>query len=265
MLLKLIFNPQTLTILLALIVANCARAETDQAFSSYKATYEVSAGFMTVGEAGFTFTTGNENTYKYTSFIEPRGIAKWLIDDEYEESSEGTIANNQVSPSRYFYERRGGKRDKLTTLEFDRINNIVTNTASKSNWQSAVSPLIQDRFSIQLQITQDLWLSKTTLSYLVAESKRIKEYTFEIEGYETVKTPAGKFKAIKIRQQRDSDKRETLYWLAPKLGYALVKMSYQEKGDPTVTSLLKSITNQPLPKQSDSHGAQLWKTIKTAK
>lgn len=55
-------------------------------------------------------------------------------------------------------------------------------------------------------------------------------YTFERVGTETVKTPIGRFEAIKLRRVRENSTRNTLIWIAPSLNYSVVKMTQFKDG-----------------------------------
>ena len=63
----------------------------------------------------------------------------------------------------------------------------------------------------------------------MADRRGVKQYRFEKQGEEVVKTPLGKVKAIKVARIREGDsKRRTSIWFAPEWGYALVKLHQRE-------------------------------------
>ena len=76
----------------------------------------------------------------------------------------------------------------------------------------------------QLALRKDLIANKERfchITWYVAVTKQI--IRFERVGTETVKTPIGRFEAIKLRRVRENSTRNTLIWIAPSLNYSVVK------------------------------------------
>ncbi len=61
--------------------------------------------------------------------------------------------------------------------------------------------------------------------------KRIRHSLFTVVGRETIDTPLGKLDTLVVEKKRDKDKdndRQTLFWVAPKVGYMVVKARHVE-------------------------------------
>ena len=66
------------------------------------------------------------------------------------------------------------------------------------------------------------------MKYQVADGGRLKTYTFEVLGEETLDTPTGKLSTIKIKRLRNHGKRVTYLWLAIDWNYMLVRLQQKE-------------------------------------
>ncbi|MBB3061827.1 DUF3108 domain-containing protein [Microbulbifer rhizosphaerae] len=154
------------------------------------------------------------------------------------EYSRFIAANNQLSPRHYEYHKTGLGKDRHTVLNFEQGR--VVNVSDKSRTLENVPNHIQDKLSYQLQLALDVATGKETLSYKVADGKRIREYEFSVVGKELLQTPLGEIETIKVQRVRDGDSdRETSIWFAPKWDYALVKLMQEEDGKSYQISLTK--------------------------
>ena len=88
----------------------------------------------------------------------------------------------------------------------------------------------------------DLQAGKKTVSYVIADKKRVDTYSLNFEKTEDVETPMRTFSAIKLVSNKIRDKMQFIIWCAPKLNYLPIKvMKIEEDGDESVLSL-KSIS-----------------------
>ena len=60
---------------------------------------------------------------------------------------------------------------------------------------------------------------------------KVKQYVFQTEGTDVIHTAAGDMNAVRVRRVRDDNVRQTFFWMAPALGYQLVKLRQEENGD----------------------------------
>lgn len=150
---------------------------------------------------------------------------------------------NSVVPQHYVYKRRGLGKDRDADLRFEWDKKTVTNHVQKSNWQMNIVEKVQDKLSYQLQLQQDFIAGKEKFTYKIADGGHLKEYKFEKVAEETLKTPLGKVKTIKVKRSRENDERVTYAWLAKDWNYMLVRLQQEEKGDSYTIYITKASFN----------------------
>jgi hypothetical protein len=161
------------------------------------------------------------------------------------ESSRFTLNDLQVIPQQYQYHRKVFGKSRDAVLDFDWPNARVTNNVEDKPWHMDIPVGTLDKLSYQMQIRLDLPDGQKKLSYPVADGGSLKQYDFEVLGTESVETPAGTFKAIKVQRDRGDDaKRETYIWFAPELDYMIVKL-YQIESDGKEAQLLLKKVESP--------------------
>jgi len=136
-----------------------------------------------------------------------------------------------VTPQHYVYARRGLGKKRDADLLFDWNKKTVTNNVQKTTWNMDINQKVQDKLSYQLQLQQDLINSKDHFNYQIADGGRLKDYKFEKIAEETLETPLGKVKTVKIKRSRENDDRVTYAWLAKDWNYLLVRLQQEENGD----------------------------------
>lgn len=159
---------------------------------------------------------------------------KWMfLSDTRKENSSFTIDKDIFVAQSYRYERIGTGRDREETIEFlpEKITSVYKNN------EKVIKPiqLTFDPLIYQLALRKDLIENKKVLSYHMVRRGSETNYRFERVGMESVKTPIGRFDAIKLRRVRENSTRNTLIWIAPSLNYSVVKMTQfkdnQEQAD----------------------------------
>lgn len=169
----------------------------------------------------------DNNHYLYQAESKPIGIAAYFVKDMIVERSRWQIVDNQLRPSRYSYERTGGKRERIVKLVFDWQALKVTNTINNDAWKMSIPPGTQDKLLYQLSIMRDLSQGKTTLSYDVADGGKLKKMHFSILKEEPVVTKLGTFKTVAI--QRSLNGKVTTIWCAKERHYLPVKIEQNDE------------------------------------
>ncbi len=93
-----------------------------------------------------------------------------------------------------------------------------------------------DRMSQQEQLRLFLLndpTPKEDFTVPVADGKRIKQYDFIFVAEETIDTAMGPMETLHFRRVHDDEERKSDTWLAPELGYLVVKASHTEDDSPT--------------------------------
>jgi len=154
---------------------------------------------------------------------------KWLfLSDTRQEDSHFIINQDIITPLNYHYVRTGTGRDREETINFspEQITSVYKNN------KKTVKPIqhTYDPLAYQLALRRDLIDDKKIFSYHIMRRGKETQYIFKRVGTEIVKTPIGRFEAIKLQRVRENSSRDTLIWIAPSLNYSVVKMTqYKDK------------------------------------
>ena len=133
-------------------------------------------------------------------------------------------------------------------LRVDYSRNVARHQSKNRTRDVALSPGDLGPVSYQLQLARDLSAGKTLPTYRVIHRGKIKDYRFEIVGEETLATPLGPIRTLKLRRVRDTQERETLFWMAPAWSFLLVKLWQREEDGESYELILSRATldGQPL-------------------
>ena len=104
------------------------------------------------------------------------------------------------------------------------INTKKDSKAYSFAWKAGVL----DELNAELQLREDLKAGGLKSSYPIADAKGVDARKFIKQGTEKIKTSYGTFDTIKVVMKHDKPNRDTIFWLAPKLDYAPVKVSHQD-------------------------------------
>lgn len=155
---------------------------------------------------------------------------KWMIFSDHRfESSTFKIAENQVQPVKYVFERTGTGRDKEYLLNFaydkQQVLSGKRNKPAEAQWKEH----LLDQLSYQLQLRLDAAADKTSYSYPVVTKKgKNKTYEFTLEGTEVLTLDQNKVNTLKLK--RSSGSRITYAWIAPDMNNLLVRLWQSKEG-----------------------------------
>ncbi|MGK0441600.1 MAG: hypothetical protein ACJA0N_001400 [Pseudohongiellaceae bacterium] len=120
-----------------------------------------------------------------------------------------------------------------SSLKFDWANNNVQDSHNKGTILNLKNNSY-DKLSFQLQLRMDLiqqgqhFKSK---QYHVVDKDRFKTYRVERVSEELIVTPAGTFKAIKLKQYRPGKNKHTFIWMAKDWQYIILRLERFKKGN----------------------------------
>lgn len=153
-----------------------------------------------------------------------------------QEISTFKIVDNTVQPLQYRYLRTGLFKESDRNQIFDWKSKKIINGDTQKVFRGHWSDEIQDNLSYNLQASIDLNLGKTQLTYPVFDRKRIKDFTFQMIGYESLQTKVGTLRTIKIEQiekKKKNNKKKTYIWFAKDYDYLLVRLIQEQKDGQT--------------------------------
>jgi len=223
--------------ILTMCIANPGRAA--EALTSFENTYNAKLyGFSIEVTSRFKSTGAETGNYEFyfnaDSFV---GSVTETTDVTWNEKDHVFI------PHHYTYKRTGLGKSRDDELVFDWTNLKVTNTKNNKSLPLEANIKLQDSLSYQLQLRQDLLAGKNNLEYTITNGRKIKKYHFEIVGEETLSTPLGDVKTVKVKRSHATEDTVTYAWFAKNFNYLLVQLQQEENGSAYTIYLSKASLN----------------------
>ena len=208
----------------------------------FSANYQVMLNGIQAGDLKQRLSSNADGSRKFTSATQAQGLFAFFKPDLVEETSSWRLVNNKIQPQHYLYQRSGGKKDKYLKLDFNWQSQQLSIDDKHHPWQLTLEPDTLDKLVYQLALMMDLSKSQNQYNYRIADGGKIKTYTVEVLNEETVITPLGKIKTIKLKRLRDeTSKRQTVLWCAPALNFLPVKLEHTEKDGTVFTASLRQL------------------------
>lgn len=215
-----------LPLLLAVLVTPPALADPTALPRQFTAHYDFTRNGMLLGEVTRTLRAGDDGNYVYESLSRASSVISWFVKDKLLERSVWQWNGSRIIPQTYLYHHFGGKKERRVELNFDWQRGTVTNIVDNDPWTMKIPEGTLDKLIYQFAITLDLGNKPRELIYPVADGGELKTYHFNVLGEETLRTPMGTFRAVKIH--RVGGKRPTTIWAAKELDYLGVRIEQQE-------------------------------------
>ncbi len=151
-----------------------------------------------------------------------------------EEISNFRFLDNTIQPLQYRYLRSGlfkeADRNQLFNWKNKQIVNGDTQKVFKGHWHDRV----QDNLSYIMQATIDLEQGKTQFTYPVFDRNKVKDFKFQLIGFESLKTKVGTLRTVKIQQiETKKSKKQTYIWFAKDYNYLLVRLEQKQRDGQT--------------------------------
>ena len=197
-------------------------------------------------EASYSATMGNipmDGTAERKLVRQPDGTWQLTFNAEmlfysFSEQSQFTLdENNRIQPISYQLKKGALGKDRQASVKFDWKRKQANSREDNDQWELAIQPGDLDKISYQLQLQEDMRQGRKDLHYQVVNEDERDDYQFLVENEETLQTPLGPVKTIRLKMQRDNSKRQTWIWLAKEWNYMLVKLRQVEKNKEYVISL----------------------------
>lgn len=159
------------------------------------------------------------------------------------ETSDFRWEDDQLIPVRYRYSQTGlSAREE--TVEFDWQAMSARSRRDGNTWTLPLTAGVQDKLSYSQNIGTDIDArGLTQMRYAIVDTDEIEEQVFALVGEETLQTPSGALRTVKIERVRaGNSSRRTTVWLARDWRYLLVQLE-QVSGSGNLTRLtLESAT-----------------------
>jgi hypothetical protein len=223
-----------------LLVPN-ARAE-NLPVAPFEARYTVYAKGMPAGESILTLTEIGAGRYRMRSEVYPTGLAALLVSERLSERAEGEWRDGALLPSHYEQQRVSSRKPATIRFDFDWQKGTVR---ARRNDQQATLPLterIVDPLSLHLLVMWDLQRNRRPEQYTMVKDTELETYRVRMEGEETLQTPLGSLRALRISRQKPGSRRVTTLWLAPRLSFLLVQVVQTKQGSEDLKMVISSVS-----------------------
>lgn len=229
-----------LILLITIFVSPVSATASDNPLKAFRADYIVEQDDDLVARTSVSLTATGDNRWLYRSDSEPTGWLASMLGIAISQQSEWTW-HDGIKTLIYRYDRSG--KEKHVHMVFDWQQMKVTNTINGDPWQMQIPDTTQDKLGITLALMTHLTQSETDTSFPVADGGRLKTYDYKILGKQLLDTALGKINTIKVsRNKRGRSKaKEAILWLAPALGYLLVRMEKPDKDGEMVILKIQSL------------------------
>ena len=165
------------------------------------------------------------------------------------ESTRFEKLDGKLMPLSYSYVRKGMGKNKQENLDFDWQQMQLHHEGTTSELTADTLDKLSYQFQLQSDVADAVsaGLTDTILSYQIADEEKRKIYRFRISGEETLETPIGDLRTVKVERLRDDDERQTIFWLAADHSFLLVRLVQVEKDRGFELNLSNATINgQPL-------------------
>jgi hypothetical protein len=173
-----------------------------------------------------------------TSVATATGLARLVFSGQLVQISRGTITAQGLQPDA-FWDQRGSRHRQS---RFDHDAHLILDEGNSGAHTQPLPDGMQDTQSLLFQIA--LTAPPTDSEFTVFNGKRARTYRYHVAGEETLDTPLGKQRALRlVRQTTQADDRFEV-WLAIDRYYLPLKLATRISGyDAELT--LQNITIAP--------------------
>jgi len=208
--------------------------------TGFTATYEVTYNSIGLGDAVRSFKLSEKGSWEYRSDTKANGLVRMFVKDVINEVSQIEKTINGYRPLSYRYHQHGGKKEKKHSLIFDWDKNEIDNDYSNKKYPLETGT--QDLLSFQLQLMHDLQKNKQTITYIIADKKRVDSYTLKKVKNTQIETPFKTLDTIELISNKIRNKTQFTIWCAPELNYLPVRILKTDDDGDTTEFNLKAIT-----------------------
>ena len=218
-----------LFLLLSLILSslsNNALAGTEQPYPEFTADYNATwtGGWFPINVDAQRSLRYQEDGSAVLTFEADSAIAG------LEEISTFRFLENTIQPLQYRYLRTGLFKEPDRNQLFDWSQKKIINGENQQAFEGHWHDQVQDNLSYNLQASIDLKQGKTQFTYPVFDRNKVKDFKFQLVGFEALKTQVGTLRTVKVEQiEKKKNKKTTFIWFAQDYDYLLVRLQQKQK------------------------------------
>lgn len=227
---------------LLLLTASAAAVETGSGspqLKPFRATYSASLNGMPLGANISLELSGSQPEWT----LALAGSSPLV---KYREETRFRWQDCAATPLRYRYDFSGFGISRKLWLDFNHATRRVTGESRKGPLSYAFPDDVTDELSLTMVARCRFANGSPLTTFNVATTKGMRQLSYRMEARETVKTPWGKVEALRVERVRnEDDKRQSTLWIAPSLGYVMVRMEHVEKLGVRGNVVLKTLEMAP--------------------
>jgi hypothetical protein len=187
--------------------------------------YKGQDGFP-VGKAVHTWKREGKS-YSITQIAEASGIVSLFYSGRHVQISQGVITASGMQPDSYWVQR-GQHADKTDSAKFDWSDRQLTFGTGSDTRTVRLPDGTQDLLSFLYQLAFAPPLEGSTRLHITT-GRKLGNYGYESRGEETLETPIGPIKTLRIAQLRQEGEENTEIWLATEYHYLPLKIRFTDK------------------------------------
>jgi hypothetical protein len=238
-------NPVLPLLLVACLAASMAARADEALLEPFTADYDVHYGSVDVGSSRTRVQrSGEPGQWIIESHSSASGLARLVASGTLLQRSTFELDAAGVRPVSYRFDDGTKRSSRDVQLEFDWRGSRVRGIAEDEPVDIAAAPGLQDAASIQALVLARLRRGVEPGAIDMIEKDRIKRYEYTLLRRERLKTAIGEFDTVVYRSARNGSGRETLFWYAPALGYALVQAEQRRDGKRAFQTFIRRFQQQ---------------------
>ncbi len=148
----------------------------------------------------------------------------------------------KVHPIKYKSTSKQPFKDKQNqTISFNWNTNKAKYKSDDGNKSFELNSPTYDPISLFFEARCELMKGRKEFSYNVIRKGSLKTQNFRVVGSETINTDQGEYETLIVERVRSNKKRRTRLYVAPELGYLIVRIEHQESSLLKLVATLKSL------------------------
>jgi len=235
-------NPKALVLLAALLAAESSAASAaDGAPAPFVAEYDVHYGSIDVGTSRSELKRAREpGQWIFESQSSASGFARIIASGTLLQRSTFELGSDGPRPLSYRFDDGTRRTGRDVSLEFDWRAGRVSGTAEDEPVDIAAPAGLQDVASLQALVLMRLQAGAEPGTIDMIESSKVKRYVYTRLRTERIKTSIGELDTVVYRSARPNSTRETIFWYAPSLDYAMVQAEQRRDGKRAFQTYIRS-------------------------
>ncbi len=213
---------------LAVLCGNALAQSKAPELLPYKARYQVLRNGDTLGQAVVTLARDGVAWRMRSETRGTQGLAA-LAKVEIVEDSHFRMRKGRPETLDYRFHQKAAWKNRERAVEVDAAGGRIVSSEKERQHRFAYRPGVIDRHIVTLALAQDLARGETgDLLYPVVDRDEFEDHRYRVGGRETVTSPLGALRTLRVTRVREKPGRVTDSWLAVDRGFVPVKVLQTE-------------------------------------